>query len=176
MAKVARERPRTAPRPAVTIRAATPGDAAKIVKLVRALAAHVGDASLATVTPEAMARAGEGPHPLWRGVIAEADGEAVGMGLYSIQFSTWIGTPGLYVIDLYIVPGHRQGKLGQWLLAAIAGQGRALGCRFIRLEVDHRNPRAEAFYERLGFERRRGDSIFLLKPEGFDKLAALDRG
>jgi len=172
MAKNARERPGAAPKPAVSIRAATPADAQEIVTLVRALAAHVGDEALAKVTPGALAKAGEGPHPLWRGVIAEAGGKAVGMGLYCLQYSTWIGAPGLYVIDLYIVPGHRHGKMGRQLLAAIARQGRALGCRFIRLDVDHRNTRADAFYERLGFERRGGDTIFLLKPEGFDALAA----
>ena len=155
----------------MSIRAALPADAAALVSLVRALAAHVGDESQAAVTAPAMAAAGSGPHPHWRGVVAEAAGELVGVCLYSVLFSTWIGTPGLYVIDLYVTPPHRRGQLGRKLLAAAAKQGRDLGCRFIRLEVDHRNSAAEGFYERLGFHKRPGDTIFVLKPDGFDALA-----
>jgi len=157
--------------PALAIRPAAPSDAAEIVKMVRALAAHVGDETQATVTVAAMAEAGSGPNPHWRGVVAEAGGKLAGMCLYSVQFSTWIGTPGLYVIDLYVQPTFRHGQLGRRLLAEAARQGRALGCRFIRLEVDHRNQSVLGFYERLGFSRRPGDAIFILKPDGFDALA-----
>ena len=62
-------------------------------------------------------------------------------------------------------------KLITRLLAAAAREGRALGCRFIRLEVDHRNLAVGPFYERLGFQKRSGDTIFLLKPDGFEALA-----
>ena len=93
------------------------------------------------------------------------------MCLYSVQFSTWIGAPGLYVIDIFVLPGFRGGQLGRKLLAAAARHGRELGCRFIRLDVDHRNSGAEKFYAQLGFSKRAGDSIFVLKAEGFDALA-----
>ena len=154
----------------VTIRAAGQADAAAIVGLVRALAAHVGDASQATVTAQAMAEAGGGDHPLWRGMVAEAGGTLVGICLYSILYSTWVGGPGLYVIDLFVVPEFRAGQLGRRLLAATARQGRDHGCRFVRLEVDHRNSAAEGFYERLGFQKRTGDTIFMLKGDGFAAL------
>ena len=64
------------------------------------------------------------------------------------------------------------GQLGRKLLAAAARQGREHGCRFIRLEVDHRNTGVEGFYEQLGFHRRTGDTIFILKPEDFEALAS----
>ena len=157
---------------AAAIRAALPADAPAIVTLVRALAAHVGDAAQVTVTPEALAEAGSGAQPSWRGMVAEAGGGLVGICLTSIQFSTWVGAPGLYVIDLYVKPEFRSGQLGRKLLAAAARQGREHGCRFIRLEVDHRNTGVEGFYEQLGFHRRTGDTIFILKPEDFEGLAS----
>jgi len=165
-------KPATARHREMVLRAAVPTDARGIVALVRALAVHVGESSAAIVSAEAMAAAGSGANPLWRGVVAESAGEIVGICLYSLQFSTWIGTAGLYVIDLYIAPEFRRGQLGRKLLAAAARQGKELGCRFIRLEVDRRNPGAEGFYERLGFQKRAGDTIFLLKADEFDALAA----
>jgi len=155
----------------VNIRVATPSDAEAIVGLVKALAAHVGDESQATITPQAMAEAGSSAHPLWRGVVAEASDRMVGICLYSILYSTWIGSPGLYVIDLYVEPDFRDAQLGRRLLAEAARQGREFGCRFIRLDVDHRNGGVEGFYEQIGFVRREGDSIFILKPDRFDMLA-----
>lgn len=156
---------------ATVIRTATPADAVAIVALVRALAAHVGDPAAVAASPEDMAAAGSGAHPLWRGVVAELGGELVAVCLYSLQYSTWIGAAGLYVIDLYVSPSYRRDQLGRRLLAAAAREARTLGCRFIRLEVDHRNLAVAPFYERLGFQKRAGDTIFLLKPDGFAALA-----
>ena len=155
----------------VSIRAAAPADADAIVALVRALAVHVGDGDKVNLTSAALAEAGAGAQPSWRGVVAEAGGEIVGICLYSVLFSTWVGAPGLYVIDLYVLPEFRRGQLGRKLLAAAARRGREYGCRFIRLEVHHRNKSVESFYERLGFDRRAGDTILVLQPNGFDALA-----
>lgn len=155
---------------AVPLRAAAPADAVAIVALVRALAAHVGDVSEAKVTPEQLAAAGAGANPSWYGVVAEAEGELAGVCLYSLQFSTWVGAPGLYVIDLYVREAYRNGQLGARLLAEAARWGSERGCRFIRLEVDARNPRAHGFYERLGFQTRAGDTVFVLRNAGFDAL------
>ena len=170
----------------VAIRPARTSDAAAIVELVRALAAHIDDAALATVTPGQLAAAGEGAQPLWRGVVAEMTGERrgapagrlAGVCLYSVLFSTWVGAPGLHVIDLYVRPESRGGRLGTRLLAAAARQGQAQGCRFIRLEVDARNAGAEEFYGALGFEKRSGDRIFTLRGQGYAALveAASDPG
>lgn len=161
-----------APPAAVTLRTATPADASAIVALVQALAAHVGDVSQARVTPGQLAAAGTGPNPSWYGVVAEAEGGLAGVCLYSLQFSTWVGAPGLYVIDLYVREAYRNGQLGARLLAQAARDGSQRGCRFIRLEVDARNPRAHGFYERLGFQARAGDTVFVLKNAGFDALLA----
>ena len=156
----------------VTIRAATPADATAIVAMVRALAAHVGDPRAVSVTPQLLAAAGAGDHPSWRGVVGEGGGEIVAICLYSVQFSTWVGAPGLYIIDLFIAPDHRRDQLGRKLIAAAARAGRALGCRFIRLEVHHRNRAVDGFYERLGFVGT-ADAIMILKPDGYDALLGL---
>ncbi len=157
---------------AVSVRAARPQDSHAIVALVRALAAHVGDERLAKVTPEALAEAGSGAHPLWRGVVAEsAAGDVVGVCVYSVIFSTWVGSPGIYVIDLFVKKELRGSRLGRRLLAATAELARHQGARFMRLDVDARNRSAEQYYQRLGFTKLEGDSSFVIKLDRFDALA-----
>ena len=156
----------------IMLRPATPADCQGIVTLVRLLAAHIGDETLAKVTPEVLTAAGAGPHPLWRGIVAEAAGKGiVGVCIYSVVFSTWIGAPGIYVIDLYVKKDERKTQLGRRLLAFAARQARAAGARFIRLDVDVRNAQAEGFYHRLGFQKLAGDASFVLKNASFDALA-----
>ncbi len=156
----------------IVLRPATSADSHAIVALVQALAAHIGDVGLAKVTPEALAKAGSGPHPLWHGVVAEAADEGVvGVCIYCVVFSTWVGGPGIYVIDLYVKNEFRSSRLGHRLLAAAAREGRGKGCRFVRLDVDARNAQAEGFYHKLGFSKLEGDASFVLKSAGFDALA-----
>ena len=154
-----------------SLREARPEDSEAIVNMVQALAAHIGDAALAKVTPSQLSAAAARPDPLWRGIVAEIGGGLVGVCLYSVVFSTWVGAPGLYIIDLYVKPEFRKSRLGQFLLAAAAKAGRGQGCRFIRLDVDARNRGVDEFYTRLGFRERSGDGIFVLEPVSFDALA-----
>ena len=65
---------------APSLRDAVADDSPAIVALVRALAAHIGDVSLAKVTPEGLAAALAAPDPLCRAVVAEsAKGDIVGV-------------------------------------------------------------------------------------------------
>jgi ribosomal protein S18 acetylase RimI-like enzyme len=67
-------------------------------------------------------------------------------------FSTVRGGAGLYVSDLWVAPEARSAGLGHRLLkAAEARAAEAWGAGFLRLTVYDDNPRARAFYDRLGF-------------------------
>lgn len=143
-----------------------------MVALVRDLAHHIGDASLAKGTAEQLSAALEEPHPACRGLVAEEQGRIVGICLYSIIYSTWRGLPGIYVIDLYVRPETRRGRLGERLLAHAAREGWRRGCRFFRLEVDAGNAGAMRFYQRLGFKTLERDRCFALDQAGFEALAS----
>ena len=41
--------------------------------------------------------------------VAEVDGEVVGMAVWFLSFSTWLGRHGIYLEDLYVRPSHRRG-------------------------------------------------------------------
>ena len=54
--------------------------------------------------------------------MAELDGVVVGFALWFLNFSTWRGTHGIYLEDLYVRPAARGGGLGKALLAALAAE------------------------------------------------------
>jgi ribosomal protein S18 acetylase RimI-like enzyme len=156
---------------ALAIRPARAEDAVEMVRMIRALAAHVGHSSRARVTAEALERTASSAEPPWRALVADpGSGSLAGLCLYSIVYSTWRGAPGLFVIDLYVDPRWRREGLGARLLQAAGKLGHAAGCRFIRLDVDAGNEGAMRFYERLGFREMTADRIFALDGAAFDAL------
>jgi diamine N-acetyltransferase len=104
----------------LVIRPAVPGDAGLVLGFVRALAeyeklAHEVEASEASI--DAMLF---GPNPRVFADIAEWDGEPVGFAIWFYNFSTFLGRHGLWLEDLYVVPGQRGRGIGKALLARLA--------------------------------------------------------
>ncbi|MBA3251903.1 MAG: GNAT family N-acetyltransferase [Geodermatophilaceae bacterium] len=62
-----------------------------------------------------------GPTPALFGHVAvDAAGQPVGFALWFLNFSTWAGTHGIYLEDLYVRPAARGGGYGKELLRALA--------------------------------------------------------
>lgn len=53
-------------------------------------------------------------------VIAELDGEPVGFALFFHNFSTFLGKPGIYLEDLFVLPKARGCGIGKALLSFLA--------------------------------------------------------
>jgi GNAT superfamily N-acetyltransferase len=82
--------------------------------------------------------------------VAELDGTVVGFALWFLNFSTWRGTHGIYLEDLYVQPQHRGTGLGRELLRTLAEVCVQRG--YGRLEwsvLDWNTPSIE-FYEAAG--------------------------
>lgn len=153
------------------IRDAKEKDAASIHAMVVALARHIGKADLVTSSPESIRRNGFGDNPAFEALVADRDGEAVGLALFFYEFSTWRGQRGVFVQDLYVAEDLRGSGLGRRLLTELAARSSGAGADYIRLSVDSTNASAAAFYARLGFEDRRGERIFVLAGDKFKSLA-----
>lgn len=52
--------------------------------------------------------------------VAEVNGEVVGMAIWFLNYSTWLGTHGIYLEDLYVKPEHRGTGVGKALLKKLA--------------------------------------------------------
>jgi GNAT superfamily N-acetyltransferase len=74
----------------------------------------------------------------------------VGLALWFRSFSTWLGTPGIYLEDLFVLPDARRGGHGRRLLAALAEIAVQRGYQRVEWSVLNWNEPAMAFYRRLG--------------------------
>ncbi|MCP2333747.1 GNAT family N-acetyltransferase [Actinoalloteichus caeruleus] len=102
------------------VRRVEPRDVTRVVELAHQLAAHEEAAHECHLTADALRTALFGPEPALFGHVAEVGGEVVGFALWFLNFSTWRGTHGIYLEDLFVAQDRRGEGLGRALLAALA--------------------------------------------------------
>jgi GNAT superfamily N-acetyltransferase len=157
----------------VTVRPVQPDDVPTVCRLVRELAAYEQAEHEALMTDEQLHTALFGDSPALFGHVAEtADGEVAGFALWFLTFSTWRGTHGIHLEDLFVSPDHRGTGLGRELLRTLAQECVDRG--FARLEwsvLDWNAPSIE-FYRAAGALPMDGWSVFRLTDEALTGFAA----
>ena len=147
-----------------------PAVAADVPTLLRLLTAMTAEAGETTGSTEASLLAhGFGPKPRFHGLLAERDGQALGMILFFPEYSTWRGEMGLFVQDVYVSPEGRGLGLGRDLLAA-ALRHADWQPQFLTLMVAHVNQNARSFYAALGLTLRDEADQLILEGEGLRAL------
>jgi ribosomal protein S18 acetylase RimI-like enzyme len=141
-------------------------DAAAVAAMVQGLADHVGVPITTGLTGPKLVAARD----LIDVTVAEDDKGLLGACLALMTFSTWRGTRGLYIVDLFVDERVRGRNVGRELMKQAARRGLAKGARFIKLEVDTGNQGAARFYERIGFARKDQDRLFILEQDGLAKF------
>ena len=156
----------------LTVRPMQAGEAAAVAAMVRSLAEHIGTEFVPKLTGEKLNAAGD----LIDVVVAEDAGQLLGACLGLMTFSTWRGAPGLYVVDLFVLPEARGRNVGLQLLRCSARRFARRGAQFIKLEVDETNTGAERFYARLGFTKKTEDRLHILEQDGFSAFISAGEG
>lgn len=165
-ASPARRRRRGSPM-AVTVRSMADGEAPAVAAMVAALARDTGAGLVPKLTGEALADARD----LIDVLVAEtAGGELAGTCLSLMTFSTWRGSRGLYIVDLFVDGRARGQGTGLVLLREAARRGWRRGARFVKLEVDIDNEGAARFYGRQAFARKDNDRLFVLEAEALEQF------
>ena len=134
----------------VTIRPATPDDAATMLRFIRELAAYEREPDAVEMTEPMLRAALFGASPAAEALIAERDGESIGFALFFHTFSTWTGRRGLWLEDLYVTPEARGSGAGAALLRALAGLALDRGCPRLEWTVLDWNTPALEFYRAKG--------------------------
>lgn len=151
------------------IRPARPRDVGDLLALVQELADYENEPESATATPEQFTAA-LFPHEAAPtayahiGEVREAGGEweVAGMALWFVSFSTWTGTNGIWLEDLFVRPRYRGLGLGGRLLRTLAAICVERGYRRLEWNVLDWNEPALGFYRRLGAEPRDGWTLHRL--------------
>jgi GNAT superfamily N-acetyltransferase len=134
----------------MTVRPVRPDDVPAVVGLVRELADYEKALHEVRLTEEQLTGVLFGDSPALFGHVVELDGQIVGIALWFLNFSTWRGTHGVYLEDLYVSPQHRGSGLGKELLRTLAAVCVQRG--YSRLEwsvLDWNTPSIE-FYKAAG--------------------------
>ena len=89
------------------VRPIEPADVAAVVRLVHELAQYERAARECALTEAQLEVALFTARPALFGHVATIGGQVVGCALWFLNFSTWRGTHGIYLEDLYVQPAHR---------------------------------------------------------------------
>lgn len=155
------------------IRAATPADVPVIRDMIRELAEYERALEHARATEEQLHEALFGEHPAVFALMADDDatGDPVGFALWFRNFSTWTGTHGVYLEDLYVRPAARGGGHGRALLTALAQICVERGYERFEWWVLDWNEPSIGFYKSLGAEAMDEWTVFRLTGEPLHALA-----
>jgi len=134
----------------VRIEPGTPADVPIILGLIRQLAEYEKLTHEVTATEQDVRASLFGERPAAEVLLAYAGDVPIGFAVFFQSFSTFLGKPGLYLEDLFVVPEWRRKGVGKRLFASVAALAVARGCgRFEWAVLDWNTPALD-FYRSLG--------------------------
>lgn len=131
---------------AIDIRKARVNDLGGILALVRELAEYERAPQEVTATLEVYEEAFT--NGVFDALVAEQDGQILGMALYYLTFSTWKG-PMMYLEDFVVTEQQRGAGIGLRLFDRFLEESRNAGAILCKWQVLAWNEPAIRFYERL---------------------------
>ena len=136
------------------IREAVEADLDTILSLIGELAVYERLTHEVVADKEEMRRHLFGDRPAAEVLIAETQLESravpIGFALYFGTFSTFLGKPGIYLEDVFVVEEHRGHGVGRALLQRLASIAVERDCGRLEWSVLDWNESAITFYKKLG--------------------------
>ncbi len=157
----------------MAIRSARASDLDTIIRFIRELAIYEREPDAVVLDRSELARHLFGETPRAEVLLAETEaGEAVGFALFFHNFSTWLGKPGAFIEDLFVLPEHRGSGYGKALFSEVARLAVRRGCGRLEWAVLDWNQPAIDFYLALGGKPMSEWTTFRLTGEALTSLAA----
>jgi GNAT superfamily N-acetyltransferase len=154
------------------IRPVAEADLTDILEMVVELATYERAPELAVMTREQLQAALFGADPKLFGHVALSDGRPVGFALWFLNFSTWTGTHGIYLEDLYVRPTARGSGLGRALLQELSRVCVERGYSRLDWSVLDWNDPAIDFYRAAGARPMDEWTVWRLTGDALAALAA----
>lgn len=105
-------------------------------------------------------------------VLADWQGKPAGFALFFHNFSTFLGRPGMYLEDLFVLPELRGRGIGREMLACLARIAIDRDCGRLEWWVLDWNTEARRFYENLEAKAMDEWTVFRLTGKSLANLAA----
>lgn len=153
------------------LRPAKLGEEGVLYDFIRELALYEKkDVDKLPLTLESLKTFGFSGNPYFLTEFAEVEGVVVGYALYFYTFSASLGSPILYLEDLYVKPDYRNRGIGSELLKKLALYAREKQCCRLEWHVFNWNEPAQEFYRKLGAEFKEDLLQVRLNQSAMEKL------
>ncbi len=132
------------------IRLASPEDVSDIHRLIYELAVYEKAPEEMVATVDQINESLFNDHPVAFCHVAEVDGKIVGIALWFLNYSTWLGKPGIYLEDLFVQPEYRGHGIGKGFMKVLAQLCIERGYERFQWWVLNWNTPSIDFYKSLG--------------------------
>ncbi len=153
------------------IRKASESDLSLIVWFIQQLAEYERLSHEAVMTEESLKQSLFGPRAAAEVLLGYSDGKPVGFAVFFHNFSTFLGKPGLYLEDLFVIPEMRGKGYGRAFLVELAKIARERNCGRFEWSVLDWNESAIQFYKNLGAVPMSEWTVFRVTGEALKKLS-----
>lgn len=154
------------------IRLAEPEDVNDIHRLIYELAVYERAPEAMVASIEQIRDSLFTQHPVAFCHVAEVEGKIVGIALWFLNYSTWLGKPGIYLEDLFVQPEYRGHGIGKGFMQTLAKLCIERGYeRFQWWVLDWNEPSID-FYKSLGAVPMDEWTVFRLSGEALKKFAS----
>ena len=157
-------------KPALRIERATERDVPLILRLIKGLSEYEKLAHEVTATEAGLRETLFGARPAAEVIVAYAGETPAGFALFFPNYSTFLGKPGLYLEDLFVLPEWPGHGLGLALMRHLAKTAVERGCGRFEWSVLDWNEPAIGFYKSLGATLMDGWSIVRVTGDALEKL------
>jgi GNAT superfamily N-acetyltransferase len=150
---------------------ASESDLPLILSLIKEFAEYVRLSHEVTASEETLREMLFGSKRYAEVSIARLADRPAGFAIFFHNFSTFLGKPGLYLEDLFVLPEFRGQGIGKALLIHLARLAVERGCGRFEWSVLDWNEPAIQFYKRLGAAPLEDVTVFRLTGASLQKLA-----
>jgi GNAT superfamily N-acetyltransferase len=156
----------------MNIRRAVEADLEILDAFIRDLAHYERAPESAQATPNQLRQSFFGPSPqVYCDLIETDDGDAAGFAVWFLNYSTWTGTHGIYLEDLFVRPEYRGRGYGKALLGHLARQCVSQGYARLQWSVLDWNTPSIDFYESLASQAQDEWTVYRLSAPALQRVA-----
>lgn len=154
------------------IRQATESDAPLILSFIKQLAEYERLSHQVVASEESLRATLFGEKRYAEVVIGDYQNQPVAFALFFHNYSTFLGKPGIYLEDLFVIPEMRGKGFGREMLAYLARLAKQRNCGRLEWWVLDWNEPAIQFYKTLGAEAMDEWTVFRVTGDALERLAS----